>query len=75
MWEQIKPTLKLDIEDDGSIIVSDSVVFEYGIGDTIVEAFADYLDNLQLYLARFPTTAKVNPPSIRPEFPIHEDDI
>jgi hypothetical protein len=49
LWQQVKPSLQIEIDTDGSVIVSDSVINEYGIGDTVIEAFEDYMSNYQYY--------------------------
>ncbi len=50
-WELIQPlAVHFEVDTDGSFIVSDETFLVYGVGDTILAAFRDYVTSLtELY--------------------------
>ena len=65
-WKVVKPiSVTLEIDDDGTIIISDDIFFKYGAGDTQTEALNAYIENLTVYY-------EVLEESISDEYPENE---
>ena len=68
-WEFVQPLLvKLEKEEDGTLIVSDDVFAVYGVGDTESKAMQDYAVSLTDYYELLAERAREDDPATQALF-------
>jgi len=68
-WQLKKPLmLKVEVDDDGSMLISDAVFDEYGTGETFAEAKQDYIQSLIAYYDLLQTWATDDHPETQALF-------